>query len=222
MQETTPRPPTDGPGTSGASRSDFGPLYVLEGPDGVGKTELGHQFVEILRDAGADVLYTAFPGHEPGTLGKLVYDVHHDGATFGLTQLSEAGRQLLHLAAHVDAIETRLLPALRSGTTVVLDRYWWSMEAYGAAGGVRRRLIEDMVSLERGAWEDITPAMVILVDRDDPLRPEPMESWRSVRSAYETIAERESARYPVVVLDNGGTIEESIDALLGALSRAGI
>lgn len=202
--------------------SDLGQLFVLEGPDGVGKSELGRQLVAILGRTRTDVLHTAFPGNDAGTLGNLVYEVHHDAARFGLNQLSPAGLQLLHLAAHVDSIETRILPALRRGTTVVLDRFWWSMEAYGTAGGVREQLIGDMVDLERGAWEGVTPTAAILVDRDEPLRSEPMGKWMSVRGAYQRIAGRESALYHVVFLDNRGQIEETTDTLQSALSRFGV
>lgn len=221
MPRTTPGPPANNPDAPGAPRSGFAPLYVLEGPDGVGKSELVRQVVALLRETGADVLDISFPGREPGTLGKLVYAVHHDAADFGLEQVSEAGRQLLHLAAHVDAIETRILPALRAGTTVVLDRYWWSMEAYGAAGGVSRRLLADMVDLERGAWDNVSPAAVILVDRDAPLREEPMDEWRNVRAEYQRIAERESAIHPVIVLENNGALDAAAEGLRRALRPLG-
>jgi len=200
-------------------RSDAPPprLYVLEGPDGVGKSELGRQVVSQLLARGVDVLHTAFPGNHPGTLGKLVYDIHHNEEGFGLEQLSPAALQLLHLAAHVDAIETRILPAIRRGTTVVLDRYWWSMEAYGSVGKVRQQFLSDMVALERAAWDDVCPSIVFLVDRDEPLRPEPMGAWRKVRAAYRRIADRETALHAIVVVDNRGTVEEATTALLNAI-----
>src|ERR1044071_4273325 len=128
---------------------EHGKLFVFEGPDGSGKTTLSHAFVEYLKSKGVECDYFAFPGQEPGTIGRLVYDLHHDPRDVEVESLTPTSLQLLHIAAHVDAIESKILPALKKGRTVVLDRFWWSTWVYGKVGGVSPKILRAMIQLER-------------------------------------------------------------------------
>ena len=91
-----------------------GKLYVFEGPDGVGKTELSVRFAAILTNRGIAATHVSFPGKDEGTIGKVVDGLHHAPESFGVTKVAPATLQLMHIAAHVDAIERTILPALRS------------------------------------------------------------------------------------------------------------
>src|SRR2546430_2362975 len=78
-----------------------GKLLILEGPDGSGKTTLAGAIVSALQLQGTDVRAEAFPGNAAGSLGQLVYRMHHDGGF----QLGPNALQALHVAAHVDTLE---------------------------------------------------------------------------------------------------------------------
>ncbi len=106
---------------------DRGCLIVFEGPDGVGKTTLAKALVKELIRRGTRCDYFSFPGRDPGTLGRLVYEVHHDPGKFGIHHIDPTSLQVLHIAAHLDAIRGRLLPALEEGA-----RLSWT-----ASGGPR-------------------------------------------------------------------------------------
>ncbi len=193
-----------------------GRLYVFEGPDGVGKTELSRRFVAQLEAAGVPCEHLSFPGRDDGTLGKHVYELHHDPGRHGVVSVSPTSLQILHVAAHVDAIESRILPALRSGRSVVLDRFWWSTKVYGLASGVARRTLNTMIDIELAAWGGVKPTVLYVVRRNAPLRPEPMDHWRRCRELYAALAEEEGRRYPVRCIDNDGSIEESLRLLVSA------
>jgi thymidylate kinase len=100
-----------------------GKLIVFEGPDGVGKSTMATGVAAMLTARGTPCELLAFPGREPGTLGLHVYQLHHEPQRFGVVSIPPTSLQLLHVAGHLDAINDRILPALRAGRWVVLDRF---------------------------------------------------------------------------------------------------
>ncbi len=92
--------------TSRPVTSLAGKLIVFEGADGAGKTTLIQAIFDSLREVGVKVERLAFPGAEAGTIGRLVYDIHHQPESFGVGAITPASLQTLHVAAHIDAIQT--------------------------------------------------------------------------------------------------------------------
>jgi dTMP kinase len=198
-----------------------GRLLVLEGPDGVGKSSTARDVAERLRSLAIRHSVLAFPGREPGTLGKLVYDIHHDPKSFDIPRMAEAAKQALHVAAHLDAIERRIGPLLHEGEHVVLDRFWWSTWVYGLVGGVSPSILEALIEAERIQWGSIQPSLVILLDRDRPIEcDEDLNGWRRIRDGYLTLASKEEDHYPIEVVQNVGTLEQTASRVVDlALSR---
>src|SRR5215469_3428530 len=114
-----------------------GNLIVFEGADGIGKTQLTKRVTEHLTAHGVACVPMAFPGLQAGTLGWLVNELHHNCASCGVAKIDPTSMQVLHIAAHIDAIEQQIRPALESGTWVILDRFWWSTLVYGRILGAR-------------------------------------------------------------------------------------
>lgn len=187
-----------------------GSLVVIEGPDGVGKSELASHFLLHIKNSGVPAELKTFPGKEPGTLGKLVYEVHHDPARFDIASVGPASVQLLHIAAHVDAIQRQILPALLLGTTIVMDRFWWSTLVYGLARGADRALLEQMIGVEKLAWGSVRPDILFLIDRHAPLRAEPGDLWSAWKRYYWELFTTESTQYPCQRVQNEGTIEQAV------------
>ncbi len=204
--------------------TEYGKLIVFEGPDGVGKSSLIAQCHAQLQQTGVSVEVMSFPGREPGTLGAHIYQLHHQHhSTYGIEQIDPASLQLLHVAAHMDAITQRIRPALQAGTHVILDRYWWSTWVYGAASGVQTTTLDMMVNLERQHWADILPSVVFLLQANMPWRHgESVERFHALRSLYTQLAQQERNRYLVRVIDNsqrtGQALTETLD-ILHALSE---
>ncbi|TRZ55160.1 MAG: hypothetical protein D4S02_18210 [Rhodocyclaceae bacterium] len=196
------------------SANKGGALYVFEGPDGVGKSELAKRLAHAFIASSVDCELLAFPGHEPGTLGHLVYGLHHSPDRNGVQTLSATAMQAMHIAAHIDAIEARILPALKAGKTIVLDRYWWSTKVYGLVGGANAAVIEELVQAELLSWGAVKPSALFLIRRTRPLRNEPMREWRRWSNAYTRLAAAESDSYPISTIDNNGAIEEAFQAII--------
>lgn len=187
-----------------------GNLVVLEGADGAGKTALARALHDCLCTSGLRCQRFAFPGAEDGTIGKLVYDLHHSPSAFGIAAITPASLQTLHVAAHVDAIQTRILPALRAGSCVLLDRYWWSTWVYGRVAGVPDGLLEPLIQFERAVWSSIQPAAVVCLQL-------PKLGKTEIDLEYDRLADRESRSVHVVRIETNKSIEHTLDAVLSAI-----
>jgi dTMP kinase len=183
-----------------------GRLIVFEGVDAAGKTTLCKELCESLRRECRIVRHCRFPGTRQGTLGELVYRIHHlHNSEFGVPTIAPCSLQLLHIAAHIDAIESEIKPALREGEWVVLDRFWWSTYVYGLDDGVRELQLQLMIDVERNAWGSTLPDIVFLVDSVMPLRDDETNTcaWQRKRQAYNQLATREDCIQKCVRLETG-------------------
>lgn len=203
----------------GKQAATSGALFVFEGPDGAGKTTLLAEVQRALRaEATQPVAAFAFPGREPGTLGHHIYALHHEPARFGVDSMTLTSLQLLHVAAHVDAIETSVRPSVARGEIALLDRSWWSTWVYGITGGANVDTLRAMVEMERVHWGALRPDAVFLVRRPAALLHEELRGhYVKLSAEYATLAEREMRNTAVVVVDNEGTVKEAARLVLQAI-----
>jgi thymidylate kinase len=196
-----------------------GQLLIFEGPDGTGKTTLSHRLVEWLTSQGQRARYVSSPGHIDGSLGQHVYRIHHHPEQFGLNEPFPTAKQLLHVAAHIDALHSFIIPALKSGETIVMDRFWWSTVAYGKVAGVDRESLELMVALESHHWSHFSPTAIFLLTRPMPARNENSSSiHESLVAAYAELEANEKGKYCIYGISTGCRIEESMDQILSAMN----
>jgi thymidylate kinase len=195
-----------------------GRLFVIEGPDGVGKSTFSSALAGHLTERGHDLLHLSFPGKIPGSLGELVYRVHHDEGSLRIKDMSLLAKQALHVAAHIDTIDRQILPALNHGQTVLLDRYWWSAWVYGLVAGCNRHQLRALIDAERAAWGKVQPTIAILFRRSSPIsRDDALPYWRQLATEYGRLAARESHRHPVSIIDNTSDEATTLSALLKAV-----
>ncbi len=191
-----------------------GRLFVFEGPDGVGKSTVIGEVENRLHRVGESCVRLAFPGKEPGTLGQHIYDFHHQSERFGVRTVSPLSLQLLHVAAHVDAIERRILPLLEQGRVVLLDRYWWSTWVYGVSDGLPIEQLERMIAMEKLVWHGVTPTTLFMLSRSSAI----VNS--RIANAYGVLMEQEKGNYPVAALANDATIDTIVDEILRVMQKS--
>lgn len=198
-------------------------FVVFEGVDGSGKTSLFRKLVKYYKLFNKEVpLYAdSFPGSLPGTLGEWVYRFHHKKMTDGLhpKNIAPSALQLLHVAAHVDTILTRITPVLADNGLIILDRYWWSTYAYS-----RDNLNVDeswsLVSFERMLWDKLPQPTIIYLTRQASLKPGELDPTMHARlNTYyrEVLTAEIDTGLRVHELSNNGSLENAWEALLNIL-----
>jgi len=186
-----------------------GNLYVFEGPDGVGKSTLAAAFLKVCNEAKKKTVLMTFPGKREGSLGKCVYELHHSPKSFGVETIDPVSLQILHVAAHIDAIRKYILPSLRSGVHVILDRFWWSTWVYGLANGANPLVLKNLIDIEIQEWTDIRPTLAFLIQRKTPFRASPEhDKWTFLCNEYSQLCKSEAAEYPVHICSNELPVEQ--------------
>lgn len=181
-----------------------GRLIILEGPDGAGKSTTSRRLADRLGSAGEAVSCFAFPGNEPGSLGKHVHNLHHDPSRHGVARIHETALQVLHAAAHIDAIHTRIRPALERGDTVIMDRFWWSTVIYGRVSGVEPITLFLLRQLAEHHWNFVVPTAGYVLMGTVTDSPASRDHTDPLRAAYAEFVESLRAPFPVRVLRSGG------------------
>jgi thymidylate kinase len=204
-----------------STQAKKGKLIVFEGVDGAGKTTVSTLLAHKFSIQGISHRRMALPERDPGTLGELVYRIHH--AFIGTSPLSvnPTSVQLLHVAAHVDAIHEKVIVALARGEHVILDRYWWSTWVYGKVLGANQRALKMMIRIETMFWKNVKPSVVFLLERNGSLKRK-TELHQRIQNEYRKLARLEKHRYPVIALQNDESLFAIQSRILKHLSKSGI
>lgn len=205
-----------------------GLLVVFEGAEGAGKSTQLRLLADWLGARGCDVVAVREPG---GTIigdeiRRILLDPNAD-----IVPRSEA---LLFMASRAQLVEREIRPALESGATVLLDRFFLSTYAYQ---GVGRGIPEaDLRASNAIATQGLVPDLTLLltmpvaaglaraIDRGERDRMEraDLEFHERVARAFETFATREWQEEhpecgPIVLVDANGTQPAVFDRVLGTL-----
>jgi dTMP kinase len=131
-----------------------GLLITIEGIDGSGKSTQVEVLVNHLRKCGLDVVQLREPTNGPW--GKKIKKLAKKGRTVSPKEEFE-----LFLKDRKDDVKKNIIPALKKGKIVVMDRYYYSTMAYQGALGLK---VEDI----RKTNEKFAPVpdLVIIIDMD--------------------------------------------------------
>ena len=132
-------------------------FFVLDGPDGGGKTTQVARLAAWLKGGGREVVTCRDPG---GTaLGERTREILLARNTVPLSVRAE---MLLYMASRAQLVEEVIAPALAAGRVVVSDRYLLANIVYqGSAGG----LIEEEIALVgMVATSGLMPDLTLVLD----------------------------------------------------------
>lgn len=180
-----------------------GLLFVLEGIDGSGKTAVCESLVTLLTEEGHDVLAL----REPTNLSKWVLEIRARSVSGQLTPDEELELFIRDREWH---IKNRILPALRDGRIVVMDRYFFATGAYQSTStGIHWK---DILRRNREEIHAPEPDLVLLLDipaevglqrvlgRKGQMNVqfEKLERLVRVREAYLEMARQDTATFLVI------------------------
>ncbi|WP_019317495.1 dTMP kinase [Streptococcus mutans] len=199
-----------------------GIFISFEGPDGAGKTTVLEAILPQLKKLVAKEVITT---REPGgvaiaeSIRDLILDVNH-------TNMDDKTELLLYIAARRQHLVERILPELKKGNLVLVDRFIDSSVAYQGYG---RGLDADAVTwLNNFATDGLQPDLTLYFDVDSQigltrieknkerevnrLDLEQLDMHCRVRSGYLKLAQENPNR--IVTIDAARPLEEVItDAL---------
>jgi dTMP kinase len=190
--------------------------FVLEGPDGSGKSTQAKALCAWLTAQGRAVLHLREPGSTP--VGEALRALLLDPRTAELRPETEA---LLFTAARAELVQGVVRPALERGAVVVSERCWVSTLVYqGVAGGLDLGWIEDLTAR---AHQGCMPDAVFVLDVPVPVSAARISARSSdrfegrgraflqqVRAGFRAMAQRDSR---LVLID----AEQDVDAVQHAL-----
>jgi len=200
------------------------PFVTFEGIEGSGKSTQARRLAAWL---GPDTVLTQEPG---GTdIGRAIRGLLLD---HGHQAMAPAAEVLLFFADRAQHVAEVVRPALRSGRSVVSDRYTDSSLAYQGYGrGLDRGLI---LAVARLATDALQPDLTILLDLpvelglaraggrgpQDRLESEVREFHERVRSGYLEMAAAEPGRW--VRVDAEGEADDVAGRVLAAAASRGL
>jgi len=189
-----------------------GVLITFEGVEGSGKSTQAERLARWLTAQGVNCILSREPG---GTgIGERIRGILLDPECRTMDARTEL---FLYLASRNQHVREKIIPALKAGVVVVLDRFADSSAAYQGAG---RELGERVVSrLNKPALAGLKPHLTFLVDvpvavgRErkalvglDRLEQERVEFHERVRAGYIRLARRAQGRFRI--LDGAAPADE--------------
>lgn len=181
-----------------------GVLITFEGVEGSGKSTQVELLARHLQRLGFDSVVSREPG---GTdIGERIRQILLDPCARPMDDLTE---MFLYLASRSQHVREKVMPALKQGKVVVLDRFADSSIAYQGYG---RQLGERLVSrLNKLAASALRPDLTFLVDLPvevgrarkqcselDRLEREDVEFHERIRLGYLRLARRAPGRVKVL------------------------
>lgn len=168
-----------------------GLFIVVEGPDGGGKTAATQIVTETLKDLLPHRSVTQMRSLHSGPIREMILN----------NPMHQITEMLLATASHVENTLDKILPALKDGQIIVIDRYLDSMLAYQGYGRDQLQQVmwlqnQFLRALDADVWLNVTAprelcrARIASRGQMDRLEKEQEEFHERVEAGYEEIYQR--------------------------------
>ncbi len=187
-------------------------LITFEGIDGSGKTTQINLLADLLEKKGHSTLKLREPGSNP--VSEKIRDILLDKNM----QMSPLTELFLFEAARAELVENKIIPALKAGKTVLLDRFYDSTTAYQGCG--RNLSMTDVEICNSIASKGIKPDLTFFLDvslkisqarfnkkNKDRIENAGNDFFAKVIQGFRDIALREPERFHLI--DASGGVEET-------------
>ncbi|WP_205271685.1 dTMP kinase [Lactococcus taiwanensis] len=203
-----------------------GILISLEGPDGAGKTTVLKEILPEIKKMKRDIISTREPGgvRLAEEIRQLILDPKN-------TEIDSKTEMLLFAAARRLHMQEKMLPALKAGKVVIVDRFIDSSVAYQGYG--RELGVEVVDWLNNFATDGLKPDLTLYFDIDtdvaldrimsnradevNRLDLERAEMHRKVRQGYLQMVEKEPQRF--VTIDASQSVEKVVSDTIEAIKE---
>jgi len=198
-----------------------GMLITFEGPEGSGKSTHVRLLCEYLRRKGLKVVHLREPGGV--VISEKIRRILLDPRNKNMDDFCE---MLLYQAARAQVVREKLLPALKEGKIVILDRFLDATVAYqGYGSGLNLKLIKQIGRIVTcGLNPDLTILLDISAERGlhkssscDRIERKSLQYHRRVRRGYLRLAKGNPGRIKVVPL--AGKIAKTQDMVKQIVDR---
>ena len=195
-----------------------GTLISIEGPEGAGKSSVLEALLPRLENAGIAYITTREPGgvEIAEKIREVILDPSH-------TEMDPKTELLLYIASRRQHLAERVLPALKAGKLVIMDRFIDSSVAYQGFG--RGLAVADIEWLNQFATDGLKPNRTFYFDIDveeglariaksasrevNRLDLEGLSLHQKVRQGYLAILEKEPQR--VVKIDASQSFDKVVE-----------
>ena len=195
-----------------------GTLISIEGPEGAGKSSVLEALLPRLENAGIAYITTREPGgvEIAEKIREVILDPSH-------TEMDPKTELLLYIASRRQHLAERVLPALKAGKLVIMDRFIDSSVAYQGFG--RGLAVADIEWLNQFATDGLKPNRTFYFDIDveeglariaksasrevNRLDLEGLSLHQKVRQGYLAILEKEPQR--VVKIDASQPLDQVVE-----------
>jgi len=186
-----------------------GKLLTLEGPEGSGKSTQLALLYKHFKKKGRKVISFREPGSTE--TGEKIRRILLNDKDLKINFLSE---MLLYQASRAQFVSQKLIPALKKGYLVLLDRFTDATLAYqGYGGGLDLKLIE---KISKAVTREIEPDLTILLDiepgkglarvlktnKKDRMEEKPLIFHKRMRKGYLLLA-RKKKRIKIIDASRG-------------------
>lgn len=203
-----------------------GILISLEGPDGAGKTTVLKEILPEIKKMKRAIISTREPGgvRLAEEIRQLILDPKN-------TEIDSKTEMLLFAAARRLHMQEKMLPALKAGKVVIVDRFIDSSVAYQGYG--RELGVEVVDWLNNFATDGLKPDLTLYFDIDtdvaldrimsnradevNRLDLERAEMHRKVRQGYLKMVEKEPQRF--VTIDASQSVEKVVSDTIEAIKE---